>query len=75
LPYCVSVQIPSPQPEVAASSDIGDLPLLHPAVAGRADELITGNRDLPLLPDSFPCPMITAEQLLTQLAITNSGVP
>ena len=74
LPYCVSVRIPLPPPEVPACRDICDLPFLHLAVAGRADALITGDQDLLLLADSFRCPIITAEQLLTQLAIKNSGV-
>ena len=40
LPYCITVCIPDPAPEVPACRDIFDLPFLQLAVAGRADALV-----------------------------------
>ncbi len=70
LPYCITVCIPDPAPEVPACRDTFDLPFLRLAVAGRADALVTGDQDLLSLGDSFGCPIVTAEQFLMQLAIT-----
>ncbi|MCM8620303.1 MAG: PIN domain-containing protein [Candidatus Accumulibacter sp.] len=62
LPYCITVCIPDPAPEVPACRDIFDLSFLQQAVAGRADALVTGDQELLSLSDSFVCPIVTAEQ-------------
>ena len=46
LPYTTSVRIPQPTPAVPACRDPFDLPFLHLAVAGKADALISGDKDL-----------------------------
>lgn len=68
LPYCTTVRIPDPGPEVPACRDVFDLPFLRLAVVGRADALLTGDRDLLSLGDSFTCPIVTAEQFWMQWA-------
>lgn len=46
LPYATSIRIPQPTPAVPACRDPFDLPFLHLAVAGKADALISGDKDL-----------------------------
>lgn len=67
LPYCEVVRIPDPPPATPACRDAFDIPFLQLASAGNADALVTGDQDLLVLAGSFACPIITAEQFLTQL--------
>ncbi|HVR81834.1 MAG TPA: putative toxin-antitoxin system toxin component, PIN family [Luteimonas sp.] len=46
LPYAASVRIPQAPPAVPACRDPFDLPFLHLAAAGKADVLVSGDRDL-----------------------------
>ena len=46
LPYTTAVRIPSSPPNVPECRDPFDLMFLHLAVAGKADMLVTGDRDL-----------------------------
>lgn len=46
LPYGTSVRIPLPAPVVPTCRDPFDLPFLHLAVVGKADVLVTGDKDL-----------------------------
>jgi putative PIN family toxin of toxin-antitoxin system len=66
LPYCKTVRIPEPPPETPACRDAFDLPFLQLAVAGKATALITGNRDLLSLAGGFACPILTAEQFISE---------
>jgi len=36
-------------------------------VAGNADYLVSGDKDLLVIADRFPCPIITATEFLTRL--------
>ena len=67
LPCCITVRIPSPPPKVPACRDAFDIPFLHLALAGKADTLVTGDRDLLALADTFACPIVTAEQFIDTL--------
>lgn len=67
LPYCKTVAIPEPPPATPACRDAFDLPFLHLAVAGKADALLTGDRDLLVLADDFICTIMTAEHFLKSL--------
>ena len=67
LPCCITVRIPSPPPKVPACRDAFDIPFLHLALAGKAAALVTGDRDLLALADTFACPIVTAEQFIDTL--------
>ena len=70
LPFCTTVRMPAKLPETPACRDPLDLPFLQLAVVGKADYLVTGDKDLLSLAGGFPCAIVTAEQLLnTILAI------
>ena len=64
LPYCTSVRMPAKPPRTPACRDPFDVPFLQLAVVGKADYLVTGDRDLLSLARAFPCPIVTAEQFL-----------
>jgi predicted nucleic acid-binding protein len=68
LPYCETVRIPPDPPEPPACRDPFDIPFLQLAVLGKADFLVTGDKDLLSLADSSSCPIVTAEQILGMLA-------
>lgn len=67
LPYCETVAIPKPPPQTPPCRDGFDLPFLHLAPAGRADALVTGDRDLLTLAGTLSIPIITAEQFVATL--------
>lgn len=67
LPYCGIVRIPDPPPATPSCRDAFDIPFLQLASAGKADALVTGDQDLLVLSGNFACPIITAEQFITQL--------
>ena len=46
LPYVETVRIPQPPPKVPACRDVLDLPFMHLAVTGKAQVLVSGDRDL-----------------------------
>jgi len=46
LPYAEAVRIPLPPPVVPSCRDRFDLPFLELALAGQADALVSGDRDL-----------------------------
>jgi uncharacterized protein len=46
LPYTQIVRIPQPPPQVPECRDVLDEPFLHLAVAGKAQVLVSGDRDL-----------------------------
>ncbi len=67
LPYCNTIIIPEPPPLTPECRDAYDVPFLQLALAGEAQALITGDLDLLCLASSFKCPILTAEQLLSNL--------
>jgi uncharacterized protein len=68
LPYCTTVAIPEPPPATPDCRDPFDLPFLQLALASKADALVTGDKDLLALAVEFHPPILTAEQILSQLA-------
>lgn len=64
LPFCDTVLMPDTLPAIPDCRDPFDAPFLHLALAGRADYLITGDRDLLAVATSFACPIVTATQFL-----------
>ena len=53
LPYAETVRIPQPPPMVPECRDALDLPFLHLAVAGTAQVLVSGDRDLLVIATDF----------------------
>ena len=64
VPYCTSVTIPNRPPSTPPCRDPFDKPFLELAIVGRADFLVTGDKDLLSLAGRIRCPIITAEAFL-----------
>jgi putative PIN family toxin of toxin-antitoxin system len=62
LPYCELVAIPDPPPETPQCRDAFDVPFLQLSIAGKAEALITGDKDLLSLVGKFVCQILTAEE-------------
>ena len=69
LPYCKTVRIPSPPPATPACRDALDVPFLQLALVGKAEALVTGDKDLLSLADKFSCPILSAQQFFRTLEI------
>jgi putative PIN family toxin of toxin-antitoxin system len=67
LPFCESVQVPNSPPPTPPCRDRFDVPLLELALAGNAEFLVSGDRDLLSRAGQFPCPIVTAGRFLQQL--------
>lgn len=65
LPYAQTVRIPQPPPTVPACRDVLDEPFMHLAVAGRAQVLVSGDRDFLAIAAEFEqasgCPILTID--------------
>ena len=68
LPDCETVELPETLPRVPECRDRFDLPFLQLALVGRADVLISGDRDLLCLDGMFICPIMGADVWLARLA-------
>ena len=66
LPYCESVNVSMPLP-VPECRDPFDRPFLELARAGKADALVTGDKDLHSLAAAFPIPILTPADALATL--------
>ena len=62
LPYAETVRIPQPPPTVPDCRDALDLPFMYLAVAGKAQVLVSGDRDLLAIATEFErktsCPIM-----------------
>lgn len=65
LPFCDTVLMPDQLPLIPKCRDRFDEAFLMLAVVGDADYLVTGDRDLLCLADTFTCPIVTVEQFFT----------
>jgi putative PIN family toxin of toxin-antitoxin system len=65
LPYAEIVRIPQPPPTVPDCRDVLDLPFMHLAVVGKAQVLVTGDRDLLAIAAEFErvssCPIMNLD--------------
>lgn len=65
LPYTETVRIPQPLPAVPACRDAMDMPFMLLAVAGKAQVLVSGERDLLAIASEFEqasgCPILTLD--------------
>jgi putative PIN family toxin of toxin-antitoxin system len=72
LPYVQTVRVPHPPPCVPECRDALDLPFMQLAVAGQANVLVSGDRDLLALADEFQrrhaCPIWSLEMFCTTYA-------
>ena len=69
LPYCKTVRIPTPPPATPPCRDAFDVPFLELALSGKADALVTGDKDLLSLDGKLACPMLRAERFLAELGV------
>lgn len=68
LPYCITVRMPAHLPRTPPCRDPLDVPFVQLALAGKADYLVSGDRDLLSLAGEFSCPIVTADGFLNALA-------
>ncbi len=68
LPYCTTVRIPAKAPKVPSCRDPWDVPFLQLAAYGKADFLVSGDRDLLSIRAKTPFSIVTAEAFMSQLA-------
>ena len=69
LPFCESIEVPSPPPPTPPCRDRFDVPFLELAVAGAAEFLVTGDQDLLSLASRFCCPIVKADDFLSHLEL------
>lgn len=62
LPYCKTVRMPAVLPATSRCRDAFDVIFLELALAGKADALVTGDKDLLSLAGKLACPILSAEQ-------------
>lgn len=67
LPFCETVATPSPPLPVPDCRDPSDVPFLELAAEGRANFLVTGDRDLLDLSSEFTCPIVTCPDFLSRI--------
>jgi len=68
LPYCATVRIPAKPSKIPSCRDPFDIPFLQLAIVGKANHLVTGDKDLLSLADTFARSIITSGQFLSLLA-------
>ena len=69
LPYCKTVRIPAPPPATPHCRDAFDVPFLELALTGKADALVSGDKDLLSLAGNLACPILSADQFLRKFII------
>ena len=66
LPYCRSVRIPARLPKLPLCRNANDQMFIELAAVGKADWLVTGDKDLLVLAAEFNRPIVTAEAFLAR---------
>ena len=67
VPYCTGVNMPARLPKVPQCRDACDLAFLQLALTGKAEFLVTGDKDLLSLARRFPCPIVAPAEFLRSL--------
>ena len=67
LPYAVTVRMPAALPAVPECRDPFDLPFLQLALAGKAQALVSGDKDLLTLSGRFRVPVLSLMAFLETL--------
>jgi predicted nucleic acid-binding protein len=74
LPWVRVVRITDPPPVAPPCRDSFDLPFLHLAIAGKADALVSGDKDLLALAGARGlCPVLSVEAFCRQLGMAGTG--
>ena len=68
LPYCTTVRMPAKAPKAPSCRDPWDLPFLQLAAHGKADFLVSGDRDLLNIRAKTRYSIVTAEVFMSHLA-------
>jgi uncharacterized protein len=69
LPYCTVVRVPAKPPRTPPCRDRFDVAFLQLAVAGKADYLVSGDKDLLDLAGQIRCAIVTPERFLSVMAL------
>ncbi len=69
LPYCITVRISVPPPATPPCRDAFDVPFLELILTGKAEALVTGDKDLLSLAGSLACPILSADQFMRKFII------
>lgn len=69
LPFCTTVKIPTKAPKVPPCRDPSDLPFLQLAACGRADYIVTGDRDLLEIPNKLSYAIVSADAFMSALKL------
>ena len=72
LPHCRSVRIPARLPKLPQCRDANDQMFIELAAVGKADFLVTGDRDLLVLAPAFNRRIVTAEVFLAEFATSSA---
>lgn len=67
LPWCTTVRVAAKPPRTPMCRDPFDIPFLQLSITGKADFLVSGDRDLLSLDGKLICPIVTADQFLNLL--------
>lgn len=67
LPHCRSVRIPERPPKLPQCRDANDQMFIELAAVGKADFLVTGDKDLLVMAGGFGGRVVTAEALVERL--------
>jgi putative PIN family toxin of toxin-antitoxin system len=69
LPYCKTVRMPALLPATPPCRDAFDVAFMELALVGKADALVSGDKDLLSLAGKLACPILSAEQFLSTFKI------
>jgi putative PIN family toxin of toxin-antitoxin system len=70
IPWVQVVRIPDPPPVAPPCRDAFDLPFLHLAIAGKADALVSGDKDLLALAGARGlCPVLSVEVFCREFSL------
>ena len=72
LPHCRSVRIPARLPKLPTCRDVNDQVFIELAAVGKADFLVTGDRDLLVLAPAFNRRIVTVEVFLAEFATSSA---
>ena len=79
LPHAETVRIPQPPPPVPPCRDPLDVPFMHLAVAGQAQALVSGDRDLLTIAEPFEkatgCPILDLDSLAGRWILAERAPP
>lgn len=67
LPWCATVRMPVNRPRTPVCRDPFDVSFLELAITGKADYLVSGDKDLLTLSGKFSCPIVSAERFLESI--------